>query len=68
LQFSHPEWDFYADTDFTEAATTREKVLKKLSAAKTKIFAYHLPWPGIGYALRKDGAFEWVAESYPTPD
>ena len=68
LQFAHPEYDFYGDTNFTEAALTREKVLAKLATAKARVFAYHLPWPGIGHAQKRGHEYEWIAETYPTPD
>ncbi|SHM65051.1 Glyoxylase, beta-lactamase superfamily II [Chitinophaga jiangningensis] len=67
LLFPHPEWGFNGDTDFHQAIATRKKVLAKLTASATPIFAYHLPWPGIGHARKKDQAFEWVAETYAYP-
>jgi glyoxylase-like metal-dependent hydrolase (beta-lactamase superfamily II) len=67
LQFAHPDWGFYGDTDLALAAATRQRVLAELAAARTRIFAYHLPWPGIGHARKKDGSYEWVVESHPIP-
>jgi len=67
LQFAHPDWGFYGDTDLGLAAATRQRVLKELASDKTRIFAYHLPWPGIGHARKKDENYEWIVESYPIP-
>lgn len=67
LQFPHPDWSFYGDTDRPLAATTRQQVLTELAGKKTRIFAYHLPWPGIGHARKKEGNYEWVVESYSIP-
>jgi len=67
LQFPHPDWGFYGDTDLELAAATRQQVLTELAATRTRIFAYHLPWPGIGHARKKGGSYEWVIESYPIP-
>ncbi|WP_431214045.1 MBL fold metallo-hydrolase [Puia sp. P3] len=67
LQFAHPDWGFYGDTDGAQAAATRQRVLARLAASRSKVFAYHLPWPGIGHARRKEENFEWVVESYPIP-
>lgn len=67
LQFQHAEWGFSGDTDITLAAATREKVLAELAAGKTKVFAYHLPWPGIGHVRNKGQAYEWIMETYPIP-
>ncbi|MHA4806793.1 MBL fold metallo-hydrolase [Flavitalea flava] len=67
LQFPHPEWGYAGDTDMTLAASTRAQVLSVLSENKTKVFAYHLPWPGIGHVRKKGAGREWVAEVYPVP-
>jgi glyoxylase-like metal-dependent hydrolase (beta-lactamase superfamily II) len=67
LQFQHAEWGFSGDTDIKLAAATREKVLASLTASKTKVFAYHLPWPGIGHVRSKGQAYEWIMETYPIP-
>ena len=67
LQFAHPDWAFYGDTDRELAAATRQQVLAALSAGRKKVFAYHLPWPGIGHARRKGDEYEWVVESHPIP-
>jgi glyoxylase-like metal-dependent hydrolase (beta-lactamase superfamily II) len=67
LLFPHPEWGFSGDTDFALAATTRSQVLATLAAGKKKVFAYHLPWPGIGHVRGKGEGYEWVAEAYAIP-
>ncbi|SFE46748.1 Glyoxylase, beta-lactamase superfamily II [Chitinophaga sp. CF118] len=67
LQFPHSEWGFSGDTDTALAAATRTKELAALAAGKTKVFAYHLPWPGIGHVRSKGEAYEWVMETYPIP-
>ncbi|PUZ26725.1 Glyoxylase, beta-lactamase superfamily II [Chitinophaga costaii] len=67
LLFPHPEWGFYGDTDFKQAVTTRRTVLAALAASRTKVLAYHLPWPGLGHVRTKEEAFEWVADSFATP-
>ena len=68
LLFPHPEWGFDGDTDFEEAALTRRKVLEGLANDRTKVFSYHLPWPGIGHVKKQDEGFEWIAETYAFPD
>lgn len=67
LQFQHTEWAFSGDTDIALAADTRKKVVATLATNKTKVFAYHLPWPGIGHVRSKGDAYEWVMETYPIP-
>ncbi|WP_161596716.1 MBL fold metallo-hydrolase [Chitinophaga vietnamensis] len=63
----HPDWGFYGDTDFDQAAATRKRVLGVLADGKKKIFAYHLPWPGIGHVSRNGDGFNWISEVYAFP-
>ncbi|NIG52524.1 MBL fold metallo-hydrolase [Chitinophaga sp. Cy-1792] len=67
LLFPHPEWGFNGDTDLELAAATRRKVLAALAEKGSKVFAYHLPWPGIGHVRKNGNGFEWVAETYAIP-
>ena len=67
LLFAHPEWGFTGDTNIQMAVASRIKILQQLAVNKTKTFAYHLPYPGLGHVRRKDNAFEWVPEVYATP-
>lgn len=67
LLFPHPEWGFYGDTDFAQAAATRRREFEALADSRALTLAYHLPWPGLGHVRKKDDAFEWIAESYATP-
>ncbi len=67
LLFPHPEWGFNGDTDLEQAVATRKQVLQQLADNKTTVFAYHLPWPGLGHVRRKAEAYEWITESYAYP-
>jgi glyoxylase-like metal-dependent hydrolase (beta-lactamase superfamily II) len=67
LLFPHPEWGFFGDTDFSQAAATRRKVLTVLAENRKKVFGYHLPWPGIGHVRTSGDAYEWVPETYAFP-
>lgn len=67
LLFEHPEWGFSGDTNLALATQTRIKTLQQLNGSRTKIFAYHLPWPGLGYAGKNNQTFRWVPEVFATP-
>ncbi|BAV05722.1 metallo-beta-lactamase family protein [Filimonas lacunae] len=67
LLFPHPEWGFDGDTDIQLAATTRKQVLAILAQTQTKVFGYHLPWPGIGHVRTQGEGYEWIAETYAFP-
>lgn len=64
ILFPHPEWGFSGDTDLDIAAASRKKLLLQLTDTKTRAFACHLPWPGLGFTKKKAGAFEWFPESF----
>lgn len=64
ILFPHPDWGFSGDTDLDIATASRRKNLQQLAETKTKAFASHLPWPGLGFTKTKSGAFEWFPESF----
>ncbi|MEI3789467.1 MULTISPECIES: MBL fold metallo-hydrolase [unclassified Chryseobacterium] len=64
ILFPHPEWGFSGDTDLDIATESRKKLLNQLAETKAKAFAYHLPWPGLGFTRKKDAAYEWIPESF----
>ncbi|UHO39807.1 MBL fold metallo-hydrolase [Chryseobacterium capnotolerans] len=64
ILFPHPDWGFSGDTDLDIAAASRKKFLKQLADTKTRAFASHLPWPGLGFTKIKAPAFEWIPEIF----
>ncbi|UWX61393.1 MBL fold metallo-hydrolase [Chryseobacterium oranimense] len=64
ILFPHPEWGFSGDTDLDIAAESRKKLLNQLAETRTKAFAYHLPWPGLGFTKKKNAAYEWIPEIF----
>ncbi len=58
--FAHPEWKFGFDADGATAVTNRKKLLDMAAAAKKLMVGYHWPYPGVGRAEAKDGAFVYV--------
>lgn len=67
LLFTHPEWGFLFDTDFDLAITTRKNMLEILEKSKVLVFAYHLPWPGLGHVSCDHNVFKWIPKVYDTP-
>lgn len=67
LVFPRPEWGATLDSDYPLAVATRIKVFEELAASRKRAFAYHLHWPGLGFVRRKEGAYEWVAQTFATP-
>jgi glyoxylase-like metal-dependent hydrolase (beta-lactamase superfamily II) len=61
ISFQHPEWKPTADHVPDQAVTTRRKLLDRLTADRSKLISFHLPYPGVGIVERKDGAYRFVA-------
>jgi len=60
ISFQHPEWRPNADHVPDQAAETRAHLLDRLAAGRSKLIGFHLPYPGIGFVERKDGAYRFV--------
>ena len=58
--FAHPDWKFGFDADPATAIANRKKLLDMASTEKKKLLGYHWPYPGIGMAEAKDGAYVYV--------
>ena len=61
--FAHPDWKFNFDADHNTAIANRKKLLDMTSAGKKKLLGYHWPYPGIGMAEKKDGAYVYVPQA-----
>lgn len=61
--FAHPEWKFSFDADHAMASANRKKLLDMAATGKKKLLGYHWPYPGIGMAEAKDGAWVYVPQA-----
>jgi glyoxylase-like metal-dependent hydrolase (beta-lactamase superfamily II) len=61
--FPHPDWKFGFDADHATAIANRKKLLDMASSGKKKLLGYHWPYPGIGMAEARDGAYTYVPVS-----
>jgi glyoxylase-like metal-dependent hydrolase (beta-lactamase superfamily II) len=60
ISFEYPEWKPVADHVPDQAIATRRRMLDRLATDRSKLIGYHLPYPGIGIAERKDSAYRFV--------
>lgn len=61
VYFPHPEWTFAFDADAATATKSRLMLLDMAAAGKKKFFGYHWQGSGMGFAEKKDGAYQFVA-------
>jgi glyoxylase-like metal-dependent hydrolase (beta-lactamase superfamily II) len=59
ISFAHPEWKPTADHVPDQAVETRKRLLDRLAADRSKLIGFHLPYPGVGTAERRDGAYRF---------
>jgi glyoxylase-like metal-dependent hydrolase (beta-lactamase superfamily II) len=59
--FPHPDWKFGFDADHAMATAARKKLLDMAATGKKKLLGYHWPYPGLGMAEAKDGAYVYVS-------
>jgi glyoxylase-like metal-dependent hydrolase (beta-lactamase superfamily II) len=65
IHLEHPEW--FASIDFIpeKVVATRHQLLSWASAEKAMVFAFHFPFPGLGYVSRKGDTWEWQPINNP---
>lgn len=59
-QLQHPEWGFNFESNYTQAHTSRLKLLNKASNRRSLVLAYHEPFPGLGYVRKTRKSYTWV--------
>jgi glyoxylase-like metal-dependent hydrolase (beta-lactamase superfamily II) len=60
VYFANPDWTFAFDVDQAGAAKMRRTLLDMAASGKKLMLGYHWPYPGLGRAEKKDGAFTYV--------
>ncbi|WP_228420003.1 MBL fold metallo-hydrolase [Chryseobacterium camelliae] len=64
ILFSHPDWGYFGDADLDIAIQTRINVLCQLSETEMRVFAFHMPWPGLGFTGKAGQEFKWIPEGF----
>jgi glyoxylase-like metal-dependent hydrolase (beta-lactamase superfamily II) len=63
FQAEHPEWAHRGDSNREVALATRRSLMERAAREKLLVMAYHIPNPGLGYVVEKDGAWTWQTYS-----
>jgi glyoxylase-like metal-dependent hydrolase (beta-lactamase superfamily II) len=56
----HPDWAFGFDADPALSAKNRAALLDRAATDKIKMLGFHWTYPGVGFAERKDSAYQYV--------
>jgi glyoxylase-like metal-dependent hydrolase (beta-lactamase superfamily II) len=62
LLLEDPLMNFYADLDQRKAARTRRETLDMLANTRTRLFACHFPWPGLGHVAVQGEGFRYLPD------
>jgi glyoxylase-like metal-dependent hydrolase (beta-lactamase superfamily II) len=60
IYFPHPDWKLGFDAIHEKAIAVRQAMLDRAATDKTKMLGFHWPYPGVGFAERKDNAYQYV--------
>lgn len=64
MQMAHPEWAMIFDYDVEIARQTRKKAFARAAAERTRLFTYHVSYPGVGYIRPEGKGYEWIPETW----
>jgi len=62
ISVQQPSWTIQFDGDHEAAAAMRQQTLAKLAADKTRVYAVHFPFPGIGHVVGEGDNLSWQPE------
>jgi glyoxylase-like metal-dependent hydrolase (beta-lactamase superfamily II) len=64
LSLQRPDWQANVDDDKEKAVSTRRRLLAMAADERLPVAGYHMPFPGLGYVERVQGAYRWIPVSY----
>ncbi len=63
ISVQRPAWSIQYDTDRPAAEAMRQETLAKLAADRTRVFAFHFPFPGVGTFAAEGQGLVWKPEA-----
>ena len=62
LMFQNPTWKIGWDNNLEQATATRQRVFTQATKTKTRIYGFHLPYPGLGRIAKQRKGYSWIPE------
>lgn len=59
IHLEQPDWRPVFDFDHEQAAATKRKIFNHAAAGKNIVYAFHFPFPSLGYVIKKGEAWKW---------
>jgi glyoxylase-like metal-dependent hydrolase (beta-lactamase superfamily II) len=63
ISVQRPAWSIQVDADRPAAEAMRQQTLSKLAADRTRAFAGHFPFPGVGHVVAEGQGLVWRPEA-----
>lgn len=63
LTVRHPKWRWGTDQDSAVATQTRQRMIDRITADRTRVAVYHMPPPGFGRIEAGSNGPSWVQET-----
>jgi hypothetical protein len=64
MSLQRPDLHLDVDDEKEKAVATRKRILEMVASEGLPVAGFHMPFPGLGYVEKKDGAYRWVAHGY----
>ncbi len=59
IHLEKPDWRPVFDFEPEQAAATKHKIFDQAAAEKSMVFAFHFPFPSLGYVIKKGNGWQW---------
>jgi glyoxylase-like metal-dependent hydrolase (beta-lactamase superfamily II) len=59
IHLEKPDWRPVFDFDHEQAAAAKHKIFDKAAAEKSLVYAFHFPFPSLGYVVKKGEGWQW---------
>ena len=59
IHLEYPEWCSEVGSVSDQLVATRRRILNKAAEEKALVLAFHFPFPGLGYVIRKGNGWQW---------
>lgn len=63
ISVQRPAWSIQVDADRPATEAMRQQTLAKLAADRTRVFAVHFPFPGVGHVVAEGQGLAWRPEA-----
>ena len=63
ISVQRPAWSIQVDADRPAAEAMRQQTLAQLAADRTRVFAVHFPFPGVGHVAAEGQGLVWRPEA-----